>query len=126
MLKVDKFTVNHRNSRLTIADYTGHSLEFAPGEADKLISLANTAVGMLYLPALPEKISDSPFEAYFKDDGKCTITRQGGDGSLEFTLSDYDSLVRAINMIIGNFTDSTRLKARRRAPGGINYPDPVN
>ena len=124
-LTVGEFTINALGDALSIT--ADGSLLFSPAEAGRLIELVSLTLQAINLPAVPPKLSYSPFMVTFSPDGEMLLSRQTEpDKGLKFTSNTGDTLISAIDTGLKKHTDELKIRGGpRRGVSSYNPRDPA-
>lgn len=115
--KLNSFALSVDNKKLSISK-DENTLEFTPGEGDKLATLGGILLRLRGLPAYPAEIKNTPFTATINDG--ISITHNARGGVLNISWNELDTFVEAVYSINNMSNDILKLTARPAVPtGGI-------
>src|SRR5262245_14839023 len=102
------------------------ALDFAAGEAEKLLSLMLVVMGVEGYPLLPARVATTPFEARFNTQRQIELRRleqPPEQKGVVFTFAEGDDLIGIVKQGVAKFIDKTTIKGARPASVAFSIPD---
>ena len=102
-------------------------IAFSAAEADRLVQLVLSAMGVESYPVLPSRLQTAPFECQFKASRWMELHRVGehpDNVGVSFGFDEGDTVITIVRQAAAKFIDRTTIKGRSKAFHPSPMPDP--
>ena len=104
------YTIRTTQHGLEVGQESQPALTLTPSEVDKITRLIGIGLSMESMKGLPSNIKHSPFVLRFFEDNTLRLERIDQEGSLLFTFSKGDEMIRMFRSALSIAVDEKRLE----------------